>query len=79
MGQAHPRSLSNVPPGGITLAWIDETTGLGSDQSCAGAIQAPFRSGYAPLPGPGCEVLIDTEGLKKGANKVLDTIRGWLQ
>ncbi|KAA0690514.1 penicillin-binding protein 1B [Halopseudomonas laoshanensis] len=79
MGQAYPRSLSNAPPAGVTMAWIDETTGLGSDQSCPGAVQAPFRSGYEPLPGPGCRELIDTEGLKEGANKVLDTIRGWLQ
>lgn len=79
MGEAHPRSLSNVPPSGITMAWIDETTGLGSDQSCPGAIQAPFRSGYEPLPGPGCEALINTEVLKEGTNRVLDTIRGWLQ
>lgn len=79
MGQAYPRSLSNAPPAGVTMAWIDETTGLGSDQSCPGAVQAPFRSGYEPLPGPGCQELIDTEGLKEGANKVLDTIRGWLQ
>ena len=78
MGQAYPRSLSTAPPAGITMAWIDETTGLGSDQSCPGAIQAPFRSGYEPLPGPGCEVF-NTEGLKEGTNKVLDTIRGWLQ
>ncbi|PCC98059.1 penicillin-binding protein 1B [Halopseudomonas pelagia] len=79
MGEAHPRSLSNVPPAGVVMAWIDETTGLGSDQSCPGAIQSAFRSGYEPLPGPGCKTLMDTEGLKEGANKVLDTIRGWLQ
>lgn len=79
MGQAYPRSLSNTPPSGVTMAWIDETTGLGSDQSCPGAVQAPFRSGYEPLPGPGCRELIDTQGLKDGANNVLDTIRGWLQ
>ncbi|MBQ0742962.1 MAG: penicillin-binding protein 1B [Pseudomonas sp.] len=79
MGEAYPRSLSNVPPAGVVMAWIDETTGLGSDQSCPGAIQSAFRSGYEPLPGPGCKTLMDTEGLKEGANKVLDTIRGWLQ
>ncbi|MFT6465127.1 penicillin-binding protein 1B [Halopseudomonas sp.] len=79
MSEAYPRSLSNVPPAGVVMAWIDETTGLGSDQSCPGAIQSAFRSGYEPLPGPGCKALMDTEGLKEGANKVLDTIRGWLQ
>lgn len=79
MAQAYPRSLSSAPPAGVIMAWIDETTGLGSDQSCPEAVQAPFRSGYAPLPGPGCNTFIDTDGLKDGANKVLDTIRGWLQ
>ena len=79
MGEAHPQSLSAVPPSGIVKAWADPATGLGSDPSCVGSIEIPFRQGYEPLPGPGCRPVIDTEALQDGANKVLDTIRGWLR
>ncbi|SEG55433.1 penicillin-binding protein 1B [Halopseudomonas aestusnigri] len=79
MGQAHPQSLSAVPPGGVVSAWVDPTTGLGSDPSCEGSVEFPFRSGYEPLPGPGCRPVIDTEVLRDGANRVLDTIRDWLR
>ncbi|UAW97945.1 penicillin-binding protein 1B [Halopseudomonas nanhaiensis] len=79
MGQAHPQSLSAAPPDGIEIAWVDPLTGQGSDPSCDGSVQIAFRAGYAPLPGPGCRSLIDTEAVKEGANRVMDTIRGWLQ
>ena len=79
MGEAHPQSLSAVPPSGIVKAWADPATGLGSDPSCVGSIEISFRQGYEPLPGPGCRPVIDTEALQDGANKVLDTIRGWLR
>ena len=79
MGEAHPQSLSAVPPSGIVTAWADPATGLGSDPSCVGSIEVPFRQGFEPLPGPGCRPVIDTEALQDGANKVLDTIRGWLR
>ncbi|SDS92603.1 penicillin-binding protein 1B [Halopseudomonas sabulinigri] len=79
MGEAHPQSLSAMPPAGIVKAWADPSTGLGSDPSCVGSIEVPFRQGFEPLPGPGCRPVIDTEALQDGANKVLDTIRGWLR
>ncbi|BDX18803.1 penicillin-binding protein 1B [Halopseudomonas aestusnigri] len=79
MGQAHPQSLSAVPPGGVVSAWVDPATGLGSDPSCEGSVEFPFRAGYEPLPGPGCRPVIDTEVLRDGANRVLDTIRDWLR
>ena len=79
MAQAHPRSLSEVPPEGIVYAWVDRLTGEGSDPSCPDTVQAPFREGYQPLPGPGCRPLIDTEPVKEGAGRVMDVIRGWLQ
>ncbi len=83
MREAHPMSLSVAPPAGIEMAWVDQTTGQGSDNSCPGSVQVPFRAGYAPLPGPGCRPLWDpepvTEQVKEGANRVMDVIRGWLQ
>ncbi|SDS91710.1 penicillin-binding protein 1B [Halopseudomonas xinjiangensis] len=79
MGQAHPQSLSTARPEGVELAWVDPSTGEGSDPSCDGSVQVAFRAGYAPLPGPGCRSLIDTEAVKEGANRVMDTIRGWLE
>lgn len=83
MRDAHPVGLSNVPPEGVEMAWVDRQTGQGSDQSCPDSVQVPFRAGYAPLPGPGCRPLIDididTETVKEGANRLMDTIRGWLQ
>ncbi|MFN3581338.1 MAG: penicillin-binding transpeptidase domain-containing protein, partial [Pseudomonas sp.] len=79
MGQAHPRGLPSQPPAGVVMAWIDPETGLGSDGSCTGAVQAPFKAGFQPLPGPGCSPMISTEGIKEGGNRVMDVIRGWLQ
>lgn len=79
MGEAHPQSLSAMPPGGIVKAWADPATGLGSDPSCVGSIEIPFKQGFEPLPGPGCRPVIDAEALQDGASKVLDTIRGWLR
>ncbi|WP_341707346.1 penicillin-binding protein 1B [Halopseudomonas sp.] len=79
MGQAHPQSLSAVPPAEIVTAWADPATGLGSDPSCEGSVEVQFRAGYEPLPGPGCRPVIDTEALRDGANRVLDTIRDWLR
>ena len=68
-----------MPPGGVVSAWVDPATGLGSDPSCEGSVEFPFRAGYEPLPGPGCRPVIDTEVLRDGANRVLDTIRDWLR
>ena len=79
MGAAHPQSLSDVPPAEIVTAWADPLTGLGSDPSCEGSVEIPFRAGYEPLPGPGCKPVIDTEVIRDGANRVLDTIRDWLR
>ncbi|PKM04471.1 MAG: penicillin-binding protein 1B [Gammaproteobacteria bacterium HGW-Gammaproteobacteria-6] len=81
MAEAHPRGLSGYPPQGVQLAWVDRTTGAGSDSSCPDTVQVPFRSGYEPLPGPGCRPLIDTpaEAIREGGNRVMDVIRGWLQ
>jgi len=42
-------------------------------------VEVQFRAGYEPLPGPGCRPVIDTEALRDGANRVLDTIRDWLR
>ncbi|MEH6387521.1 MULTISPECIES: penicillin-binding protein 1B [Pseudomonas] len=78
MRDAHPQGLSTSPPAGVDMAWIDPVTGQGSDPSCPGSIEEPFRKGFAPLPGPGCRPLLDTEAVKDGANRVLDVIRGWL-
>jgi penicillin-binding protein 1B len=79
MAQANPRGLSSAPVQGVVMAWVDTETGMGSDPSCDGSVQMPFKSGYQPLPGPGCNPMLSEEGLKDGANRLMDTIRGWLQ
>ena len=79
MAQAHPRSLSDVPPEGIVHAWVNRLTGEGSDPSCPDTVQVPFRAGYEPLPGPGGQPLIDTAPVREGAGRVMDVIRGWLR
>ncbi|MDY3198187.1 MAG: penicillin-binding protein 1B [Pseudomonadaceae bacterium] len=79
MAQANPRSLSNAPPEGVVYAWVNRLTGEGSDPSCPDTVQVPFRAGYEPLPGPGCQPLIDTAPVREGAGRVMDVIRGWLQ
>lgn len=79
MGKAHPQSLSTARPDGVELAWVDPLTGQGSDPSCEGAVEVAFKTGYAPLPGPGCRSIINTEAVKEGADRVMDVIRGWLQ
>ncbi|HDZ55770.1 MAG TPA: penicillin-binding protein 1B [Pseudomonas xinjiangensis] len=78
MREAHPVGLSPAPPESIQMAWIDVVTGLGSDPSCPDSVQVPFRTGYAPLPGPGCRPIINTEAVKEGASRVMDVIRDWL-
>ncbi|GGD08157.1 penicillin-binding protein 1B [Halopseudomonas salina] len=79
MAQANPRGLSSAPVQGVVMAWVDSETGMGSDPSCEGSVQMPFKAGYQPLPGPGCNPILSEEGLKDGANRLMDTIRGWLQ
>lgn len=79
MAQANPRSLSDVPPDGIVYAWVNRLTGEGSDPSCPDTVQVPFRQGYEPLPGPGCQPLIDFEPVREGSGRVMDVIRGWLR
>ena len=79
MAQAHPRSLSDVPPEDITYVWVDPLTGQGSDASCPDTVQVPFRVGYQPLPGPGCQPSMTPESEQEGRSRVMDMIRGWLQ
>ena len=79
MAQAHPQSLSEVPPEGILYAWVDRLTGQGSDSSCPDTVQVPFREGYQPLPGPGCQPVLEAEPESERRGRVRDVIRGWLQ
>lgn len=79
MAQAHPQSLSAVAPESILYAWVDRLTGEGSDPSCPDTVQVPFRAGYQPLPGPGCQPLIEAEPAPERRGRVRDVIRGWLQ
>ena len=79
MAQAHPQRLSEVPPEGILYAWVDRLTGQGSDSSCPDTVQVPFREGYQPLPGPGCQPVLEAEPESERRGRVRDVIRGWLQ
>jgi penicillin-binding protein 1B len=40
--------LQNLPPKGISIAWVDGETGVGSQDSCSNAIPLPFVNGSEP-------------------------------
>jgi len=40
--------VQNLPPQDITVGWVDQDTGQGSQGSCLNSIPLPFISGYEP-------------------------------
>jgi penicillin-binding protein 1B len=71
MYRADPLPLDMPQPDNIVQAWVDPSSGLGSDPSCTGAVQMPYIRGSEPTQGPAC-------GLQAPVDSVMDWVRGWL-
>ncbi|WP_084611244.1 penicillin-binding protein 1B [Zooshikella ganghwensis] len=54
MKKANVRSLQPIIPEGVNYLWVDEATGLRSQERCPGARYLPFVSGFEPLQEAGC-------------------------
>jgi len=57
--------LQNLPPKGISIAWVDGETGVGSQEGCNNAIPLPFVNGSEPTEEIRC----------KTSDKVIDWFR----
>ncbi|MGB0664475.1 MAG: penicillin-binding protein 1B [Pontibacterium sp.] len=71
MRQEKPQSLRNLSPDGISYAWVDETTGLLSHESCEGARFMPFVSGTEPTQEVDC-------GQHRGVKGAFQWFKRWL-
>jgi penicillin-binding protein 1B len=73
MRRADPLSLDTAQPDNVVQAWINSSTGQGSDSSCPGAVQMPYIRGSEPAPGTACG------GVPAAADSVMDWVKGWLK
>lgn len=71
MRKADPLPLDMPVPDNIVQAWIDASTGQGSDPSCPNAVQMPYIRGSEPVAGAAC-------GIQAPVDEVMDWVRGWL-
>ena len=71
MRKADPLPLDMPMPENVVQAWIDASTGQGTDPSCPNAVQMPYIRGSQPAAGPVC-------GIQAPADEVMDWVRGWL-
>ena len=71
MRQADPLPLDMPVPDNVVLAWVDASSGQGTDPSCPNAVQMPYIRGSQPVAGPAC-------GIQAPVNEVMDWVRGWL-
>ena len=71
MRQADPLPLDMPVPDNVVLAWVDASSGQGTDPSCPNAVQVPYIRGSQPVAGPAC-------GIQAPVNEVMDWVRGWL-
>lgn len=80
MRRADPVSLDMPVPDNITQAWVDATTGRGTDPSCPNAVQMPYIRGSEPPPGASCgaPAAPAAGGNGNGGNPVMDWVKGWL-
>ncbi len=70
MRRERPEPFIATRPAGVEYVWIDEATGLRSDERCEGARQLPFLKGTAPEQSVDC-------GLHNPINRSLDWFRNW--
>ena len=71
MRKADPLPLDMPVPDNIVQAWIDASSGQGSDPSCPNAVQMPYIRGSEPVAGAAC-------GIQAPVDEVMDWVRGWL-
>jgi penicillin-binding protein 1B len=71
MRKADPLPLDMPMPDNVVQAWVNPTTGQGSDPSCPGAVQIPYIRGSEPQAGQAC-------GIQAPVDSVMDWVRGWL-
>jgi penicillin-binding protein 1B len=72
MKKADPLPLDMAMPDNVVQAWVDASTGQGTDASCPNAVQMPYIRGSEPQPGPTCG------GPTAPADSVMDWVKGWL-
>jgi penicillin-binding protein 1B len=72
MKKADPLPLDMAMPDNVVQAWVNASTGQGTDASCPGAVQMPYIRGSEPQPGPTCG------GPTAPADSVMDWVKGWL-
>lgn len=72
MRKADPLPLDMPVPDNVVQAWVDASTGQGTDPSCPNAVQIPYIRGSQPVAGPAC-------GIQAPVNEVMDWVRGWLE
>lgn len=71
MRKADPLPLDMPMPENVVQAWIDSSSGQGTDPSCPNAVQVPYIRGSQPVAGPAC-------GIQAPVDEVMDWVRGWL-
>ena len=72
MRTEQPEPFFAARPEGVEYVWIDEQTGLLSDQRCEGSRQLPFIAGTAPQRSVDC-------GQRRPSNNPLDWFRSWFR
>lgn len=72
MRREHPEPFYATRPEGVEYVWVDDATGLLSDQRCEGSRQLPFIRGTAP------ERSVDCGQMRRG-NNPLDWFRSWFE
>lgn len=72
MKKADPLPLDMAMPDNVVQAWVNASTGEGTDASCPNAVQMPYIRGSEPQPGPTCG------GPTAPADSVMDWVKGWL-
>ncbi|HEX8587675.1 penicillin-binding protein 1B [Pseudomonas sp.] len=72
MKKADPLPLDMAMPDNVVQAWVNASTGEGTDASCPNAVQMPYIRGSEPQPGPTCG------GPSAPADSVMDWVKGWL-
>ena len=70
MSRERPEPFIATRPAGIEYVWIDEATGLRSDERCEGSRHLPFLTGTAPEDRVDC-------GLDTPVRRSLDWFRNW--
>ncbi|GGO88542.1 penicillin-binding protein 1B [Marinobacterium nitratireducens] len=72
MRREHPQPYLARRPDDIEYVWVDDATGLRSDQRCEGSRQLPFLVGTAPLQGVDC-------GYGSPVQRSVDWFRSWFR